>query len=89
MAFFILVNGKTMEMNSISRAIKKKDRGFDINMFKVIHICSTNSPPSYKSLIYKLECSKNLAIMMELYDINFFNPVNPIKIVKKLELEED
>ncbi len=69
MALYIIIQGETMEMKSISRGIKVKDPGFDGNLFRVMHLCSTNSPASFKAIIYSIDCAKDLDIMMELYDI--------------------
>ena len=89
MSLYITINGMAMEMNSIGRSIQKKDPGFDISLLKVIHLCSNNSPPSFEAIIYNLECAKNLKILMEFYDIVQLNPVDPLCILKRLEVDEE
>jgi hypothetical protein len=58
MSLFIAINGKTMDMNPINRSIRKKDPNLDVNMTKLIHLCSTNSAQSFKSVVYGLGCAK-------------------------------
>lgn len=89
MSLYIALNGMTLEMGSIGRSIQKKDPGFDIGLLKVIHLCSNNSPASFESIIYSLGCAKNIKVLMELYDVVQMNPVDPVYILKTLEVDEE